>query len=575
VSSGQLTGAGSTRDYTVSVDVGTGSNRKALAYVANNKAAGGFAHTCSYDSPGVSIVNVDQNFASLSGSGLARTWNITGWSESGYALLSTIGTTTESSVQTITGGGVTWSEIGTGSTYGGGQHIQVHISDGTPTDGDLTVTLGSDVDFLGVADQFFLGEGTFTTPVSFTAFTASLISPDVGVIGEGDLVYFVGGNTAGGQTFVATPNSSVLLGNTTDGGNTFIRALQTAYNAQSNQDGTSTPGFDGMGGFSCGIYAFVLKAATGSIKNMSKVIDGGTISQGDSYYYNTCFYYDIPNEDAGTKGFRFQLDNSSRGAGQVIIYKDCQPGAPYTASNESLGVPAQTSSLSLASASVTLDRNSTVVSFAEHESDSSNLWISPVGDETVRVRNNVQGGPPNFGTFGTDVTVGDIAVTADIVMSPLNYTTEYTSSQLGSLVSCTAVALSSRPLRQLVTNGGFDTDTDWTVGTDWTIAGGVAAFNGTPVRDIWQPSAPLIEGVRYRVRFDLTIISGTGAGVYARLDGTLGALMSTTGVYDDIIVAGAGTDGVLIRAEGTGTVVLEVDNVIVEALGRNSFTIRP
>ena len=30
---------------------------------------------------------------------------------------------------------------------------------------------------------------------------------------------------------------------------------------------------------------------------------------------------------------------------------------------------------------------------------------------------------------------------------------------------------------ELVTNGTFDTDTDWTKGTGWTISGGVAAFS--------------------------------------------------------------------------------------------------
>ena len=50
---------------------------------------------------------------------------------------------------------------------------------------------------------------------------------------------------------------------------------------------------------------------------------------------------------------------------------------------------------------------------------------------------------------------------------------------------------------ELVTNGGFDTDSDWIKGTGWTISGGTANCDGTQTgntliyQNIGSPAMPL------------------------------------------------------------------------------------
>ena len=57
----------------------------------------------------------------------------------------------------------------------------------------------------------------------------------------------------------------------------------------------------------------------------------------------------------------------------------------------------------------------------------------------------------------------------------------------------------------LVTNGGFDTDTDWTKGTGWTIAAGVATGDGVTSSDILQQTfTGLTVGMTYRFSLGLT-----------------------------------------------------------------------
>ena len=73
----------------------------------------------------------------------------------------------------------------------------------------------------------------------------------------------------------------------------------------------------------------------------------------------------------------------------------------------------------------------------------------------------------------------------------------------------------------LVTNGTFDTDTNWTKGTDWTISGGVASHPTTSSAAIFQSSAVEL-GKRYQVSVDITF-NGAGTAFFR-----LGNLYSTT-----------------------------------------------
>jgi len=77
---------------------------------------------------------------------------------------------------------------------------------------------------------------------------------------------------------------------------------------------------------------------------------------------------------------------------------------------------------------------------------------------------------------------------------------------------------------ELVTNGGFDTDSDWTKGTNWTIANGSANSNGTGL--LYQTSVSYVDGKTYKVTFDASITSGGGT---VRLGNTTSSTAFTNG----------------------------------------------
>ncbi len=94
------------------------------------------------------------------------------------------------------------------------------------------------------------------------------------------------------------------------------------------------------------------------------------------------------------------------------------------------------------------------------------------------------------------------------------------------------------PTAELVINGAFATDTDWTKGTGWTIAGGVAVGAAGSLSAL-TPTAPVLltQGNRYRAIFD--IVALTAGGVAANVGATIGTLRTTAGHFEEIITAGA------------------------------------
>jgi hypothetical protein len=77
---------------------------------------------------------------------------------------------------------------------------------------------------------------------------------------------------------------------------------------------------------------------------------------------------------------------------------------------------------------------------------------------------------------------------------------------------------------ELVTNGDFDTDSDWEKQTNWTIANGSANSNGTGL--LYQTSVSYVDGKTYKVTFDASITSGGGT---VRLGNTTPSTAFTNG----------------------------------------------
>ena len=113
---------------------------------------------------------------------------------------------------------------------------------------------------------------------------------------------------------------------------------------------------------------------------------------------------------------------------------------------------------------------------------------------------------------------------------------------------------------ELVTNGGFDSDSDWTKGAGWSISGGKAANDGT-INAIYLPKA-IEEGKVYACTVDITFNS---AGVaYWRLGNTtnLGVMSVDAKSYTQYLVGSADGDYIGIFTNTSIT----IDNVSVREM---------
>jgi hypothetical protein len=141
-----------------------------------------------------------------------------------------------------------------------------------------------------------------------------------------------------------------------------------------------------------------------------------------------------------------------------------------------------------------------------------------------------------------------------------------TQAQVGQAV---ALALdSSRGLKlgpELVTNGTFDVDANWTKGAGWTIAGGAASCDGTNLATLSQPINFAV-GKTFEVSF--TIVSRTSGGVRLELQGggvDTVSEKSVPGTYRELLRATADRTAVRLISVGggfTGT----IDNISVREL---------
>lgn len=119
---------------------------------------------------------------------------------------------------------------------------------------------------------------------------------------------------------------------------------------------------------------------------------------------------------------------------------------------------------------------------------------------------------------------------------------------------------------EVVTNGRFDTDTDWTKGTGWTISGGVANAS-TASSDLAQAGI-LTNGVTYRIRF---IVTARSAGsVTPKFGTTAGTTRSTTGIFTEEVVSN-GTDFALTGSGFTGSVDIISIRPVATLTGTEQF----
>jgi hypothetical protein len=106
----------------------------------------------------------------------------------------------------------------------------------------------------------------------------------------------------------------------------------------------------------------------------------------------------------------------------------------------------------------------------------------------------------------------------------------------------------------LVTNGDFATDTDWTKGTGWTISGGVANAAAGTGSGMTQDVDSLKSGRSYWIQASYAVSAGTVQPVLAgNNSGDVGgATVSTTEVNAQVLTATSNTFGVRMFKGGAG-----------------------
>lgn len=116
--------------------------------------------------------------------------------------------------------------------------------------------------------------------------------------------------------------------------------------------------------------------------------------------------------------------------------------------------------------------------------------------------------------------------------------------------------------RNTILNGTLDTDTIWTKGTGWTIAGGVAHSDGTGSFANLNQTQTFVTGKAYSVTF--TVSNYVSGSIEAFVGGGItghGTARSANGTFTENIICGTSPTGFFLQT--TTTFVGDIDNVTV------------
>jgi len=132
---------------------------------------------------------------------------------------------------------------------------------------------------------------------------------------------------------------------------------------------------------------------------------------------------------------------------------------------------------------------------------------------------------------------------------------------------------------ELIVNGNFATDSDWTLGGGWTISGGTANAVSATSNPMAQTVSGFAAGNIYKVRFEVTAVTNGFIRVYAYVgaSGTFTNIFNspelTTGVYEGTFEFG-GTNKTLRFYGSTGSAggfAGSIDNVSVKEVTDADF----
>jgi len=162
---------------------------------------------------------------------------------------------------------------------------------------------------------------------------------------------------------------------------------------------------------------------------------------------------------------------------------------------------------------------------------------------------------------GTDKILRDIPNKASIVLTP----TAYSDGSINTVIPPYQVLPT-----ELVTNGTFDTDSDWTKGTGWSISNGKASRTSQSGSTACDQSISLIAGRKYKIIYTLTINAGSFNVRFSGTTNVNGLTRTTSGTYTDFLVAATGNNTFrLVGADGS--FVGSIDNVSVKEVQEADF----
>ena len=128
---------------------------------------------------------------------------------------------------------------------------------------------------------------------------------------------------------------------------------------------------------------------------------------------------------------------------------------------------------------------------------------------------------------------------------------------------------------ELVTNGTFDTDSDWTKGTGWSISGGKASFSNPTGTSLAQVGLPTMEaGKVYLLSFDMDYTSGAGCTVGINVGGGIDTFGTFNSTATHVAVVVPTIDRTGISITGIGTSIFSIDNISVREIKPRSVSIQ-
>jgi len=141
-----------------------------------------------------------------------------------------------------------------------------------------------------------------------------------------------------------------------------------------------------------------------------------------------------------------------------------------------------------------------------------------------------------------------------------DYDVGYIGNGYGVITDQMDTALGS----DLITNGGFDTDSDWTKGDGWTISDGVASSDGSQSAssDLYQNAGLGADGTPYQVTF--TVSNYSAGNVRAVVGGSNPTIWrSANGTYTERIWVRNGPN---FYMQGDANFIGSIDNVVVKKI---------